>query len=231
MTMRIEVFSDVVCPWCFVGKRRLEQALTLVRGRRPEAAAAAEVVWKAFELNPALPREGVDRAAYRRAKFGSLERSQLLDARLLEAGDSVGIPFAFEKIRRTPNTFDAHRLLWLARSLGPRDTDPSAGSRVQNALAEALFRAYFLEGRDVGDHAVLAELAEAAGIPRGRAESLLRGREGEAEARTDEDRAWRSGIQGVPHFLIDGRLSISGAQSAEVIAGAIDEALRLGAEA
>jgi predicted DsbA family dithiol-disulfide isomerase len=212
--LRIEVFSDVVCPWCFVGKRRLEEALALIRARRGGAAPAVEVAWRAFELNPGLPREGVDRAAYRRAKFGSPERSQLLDARLLAAGESVGIAFAFDKIQRTPNTFDAHRLLWLAGALG-----------AQNELAEALFRAYFLEGGNVGDHAVLAGLAEAAGVPRVRAESLLRGREGEAEVRTDEDRAWRSGIQGVPHFVIGGVGSISGAQQAEIIAAAIENAL------
>jgi predicted DsbA family dithiol-disulfide isomerase len=211
--LRIEVFSDVVCPWCFVGKRRLEEALALIRARRGGGAPAVEVAWRAFELNPGLPREGVDRAAYRRAKFGSLERSQLLDARLLAAGESAGIAFAFDKIGRTPNTFDAHRLMWLAGALG-----------AQNELAEALFRAYFLEGRNIGDHAVLADLAEAAGVPRARAESLLREREGEAEVRADEERAWKSGIQGVPHFVIGGS-AISGAQSAEIIAAAIEDAL------
>lgn len=218
--LRIEVFSDVVCPWCFVGKRRLEQALALVRRDHPGRAIEVRVVWKPFELNPGLPPEGVDRAAYRRAKFGSLERSQLLDARLLAVGESVGIAFAFDKIRRTPNTFDAHRLLWLADSLGRQD-----------ALAEALFRAYFLDGLNVGDHGVLADLAEASGIPRAQAASLLAGRDGEAEVRTEEDRAWRSGIQGVPHFIIEGAGPISGAQNPEIIAAAIEDGLRYRAEA
>lgn len=218
--LRIEVFSDVVCPWCFVGKRRLEQALALVRRDHPGRAIEVRVVWKPFELNPGLPPEGVDRAAYRRAKFGSLERSQLLDARLLAVGESVGIAFAFDKIRRTPNTFDAHRLLWLADSLGRQD-----------ALAEALFRAYFLDGLNVGDHGVLADLAEASGIPRAQAASLLAGRDGEAEVRTEEDRARRSGIQGVPHFIIEGAGPISGAQNPEIIAAAIEDGLRYRAEA
>jgi predicted DsbA family dithiol-disulfide isomerase len=213
--LRIEIFSDVVCPWCFVGKRRLEQAFALVRRDAPAGREiTSRVVWKPFELNPRLPREGIDRAAYRRAKFGSPEYSQVLDARLLAVGESVGIAFAFDKIQRTPNTFDAHRLLWLAGSIGRQDV-----------LAEALFRAYFLEGRNVGDHGVLADLAEASGIPRERATSLLAGRDGEREVRTEEDRAWRSGIQGVPHFLIEGAAPISGAQSPEVIAAAIRKGL------
>jgi predicted DsbA family dithiol-disulfide isomerase len=218
--LRVEIFSDIVCPWCFVGKRRLEQALAIVRTARPGRAADVRVTWKPFELNPGLPREGIDRAAYRRAKFGSLERSQLLDARLLAVGESVGIQFAFDKIRRTPNTFDAHRLLWLADSLGRQD-----------ALAEALFRAYFLDGLNVGDHGVLADLAAASGILRESAAALLAGRDGEAEVRAQEDRAWRTGIQGVPHFIIDGAREISGAQDPAVIAAAIQDGLGTAAEA
>jgi predicted DsbA family dithiol-disulfide isomerase len=213
--LRIEIVSDVVCPWCFVGKRRLEQAVDLVRRDGPAPAFVLRVVWKPFELNPGIPRDGIERAAYRRAKFGSLEYSQLLDARLLAVGESVGIPFAFDRIQRTPNTFDAHRLLWLAESVGRQD-----------ALAEALFRAYFLDGKNVGDHDVLTELAEAAGIPRDRAASLLAGREGEREVRMEEDWAWRSGIQGVPHFIVDGAAPVSGAQTPEILAAAIRDALR-----
>ena len=218
--LHIEIFSDVVCPWCFVGKRRLEQALALVRRDHPGREIDVRVTWRPFELNPGLPREGVDRAAYRRAKFGSLERSQLLDARLVDAGESAGIAFAFDKIQRTPNTFDAHRLVWLADSLGGQD-----------ALVEALFRAYFLDGLNVGDHGALEDLAEGSGIPRARAASLLAGREGEAEVRTDENRAWTSGIQGVPHFIIGGTHPISGAQSPAIIAAAIEDVLRTTAEA
>lgn len=218
--VRVDVVSDVVCPWCFVGKRRLEQALGALRAARPGRDLGVRVTFKPFELNPGLPREGIDRAAYRRAKFGSAERIQLMDARLAAVGGGVGIHFAFDKIRRTPNTFDAHRLLWLAESLGRQD-----------ALAEALFRAYFLEGLDVGDHGVLADLAAASGVPRARAAALLAGRDGEAEVRTEEDRAYRSGIQGVPHFSIDGVHEISGAQDSALIAAAIEDRLGLAAEA
>jgi predicted DsbA family dithiol-disulfide isomerase len=220
MMVRIEAISDVVCPWCFVGKRRLEQALATVRRGRPGREIDVRVTWRPFELNPGLPRDGVDRAAYRRAKFGSLERSRLLDARLLAAGESAGIAFAFDKIQRTPNTFDAHRLLWLADFLGRQD-----------ALAEALFRAYFLDGLNVGEHGVLTDLAEASGIPRARAASLLAGRDGEAEVRAEENRAWTSGIQGVPHFIIGGTYPISGAQNPEIIAAAIQDMLGSAAEA
>ena len=218
--VRVDVVSDVVCPWCFVGKRRLERALATLRGAHPGRDLGIRVTFKPFELNPGLPREGIDRAAYRRAKFGSAERLRLMDARLAAAGESVDIRFAFDKIRRTPNTFDAHRLLWLAESLGTQD-----------ALAEALFRAYFLDGRDVGDHAVLTDLAAASGIPRARAAALLAGREGEPEVRTEEDGALRAGIQGVPHFSIDGVYQISGAQDSSLIAAAIQDRLGSAAEA
>jgi predicted DsbA family dithiol-disulfide isomerase len=212
--LKIEVISDVVCPWCFVGKRRLEQALALIRGRHPRRTAETQVVWKPFELNPGLPRDGMDRAAYRRAKFGTLEYARMLDARLVAAGEDAGIPFAFEKIRRTPNTFDAHRLLWLAETRGRQDR-----------LAEALFRAYFIDGLDVGDHAVLADLAQRSGIARADAGSLLAGREGEAEVRAEQERVSTLGIHAVPHFLIEGGAGISGAQKPEVLAAAIEEGL------
>lgn len=218
--VRVDVVSDVVCPWCFVGKRRLEQALATLRDAHPGRDLGVRVTFKPFELNPGLPRDGIDRAAYRRAKFGSLERSQLLDARLVAVGEGAGIRFAFDKIQRTPNTFDAHRLLWLAESLGRQD-----------AVAEALFRAYFLDGRDVGDPAVLADLAAASGIPRERTAALLAGREGEPEVRAEENRALRSGIQGVPHFSIDGVYQISGAQDSSLIAAAIQDRLGSAAEA
>jgi predicted DsbA family dithiol-disulfide isomerase len=218
--LRIEVVSDVVCPWCFVGKRRLEQALALVGRGRPDGLDV-RIAWKPFELNPSLPKDGIDRETYRRTKFGSLKHSQLLDARLLAVGESVGIPFAFDKIHRTPNTFDAHRLLWLAETVGRQDQ-----------LAEALFRGYFLEGLDVGDHAVLTDLAERSGIPSAATTSLLEGRQGEAEVRSEENRAYQSGIHAVPHFLVEGAPGISGAQAPEIIAAAIKSGLTtLGREA
>src|SRR5262249_28657201 len=130
MSLQVEVFSDVICPWCYIGKHRLEKALRLLGTEAP-----AEVVWRPFELNPGMPGAGIPRREYRTAKFGSWERAQALDARVARSGAQDGIPFAFERMERTPNTLKAHRLIWLAQREG-----------VQNALVDALFRAYFTEG-------------------------------------------------------------------------------------
>jgi|SRR6185312_14312575 len=205
--MRIDVFSDVVCPWCFVGKRRLEQALDAAK------LADAEVHWHAFQLNPDLPPEGVDRRQYLEAKFGpgAIER---IHARLDEAGKSAGIDFQFDKIQRSPNTLDAHRLLWLA---GTQDR--------QGALKEALLRAYFLEGRDVGDRVVLADIAARAGMD-GDIPAWLASDAGVREVREDLLQAARLQISGVPFFIFEGRLALSGAQPPEVFQQALDAARR-----
>jgi len=129
------VVSDVICPWCFMAKRNLEKALQIVG---PELQM--EITWSAFELNPEMPKEGMDRRQYRSKKFGSWEYSQSLDAQVVEAGASAGITFRHDLIARTPNTFNAHRLIWLAQEEG-----------VQDAVVESLFRAYFTQGQDVGD--------------------------------------------------------------------------------
>jgi predicted DsbA family dithiol-disulfide isomerase len=203
--VRIDVFSDVVCPWCFVGKRRLEQALAGAK------IADAEVHWHAFQLNPDLPPEGVDRRQYLEAKFGpgAMER---IHARLDEAGKSAGIEFQFSKIDRSPNTLDAHRLLWLAGTQGR-----------QGALKEALLRAYFLEGQDVGDRTVLAGIAAQAGLEAD-IPAWLASDAGIREVRTDLAQAARLQISGVPFFIFDGRLALAGAQSPEVFLQALDEA-------
>src|SRR5690242_9620634 len=128
----IEVVSDVVCPWCFIGKRRLEKALALA------GQESAQIHWKAYELNPQAPKEGLDRQAYRTRKFGSAAYARELETRVIQAGAGDGIEFRFDRIERVPNTLDAHRLIWLAGRDG--------GS--QDAIVEDLFRAYFIEGRD-----------------------------------------------------------------------------------
>lgn len=210
MAIRIEVYSDVICPWCFVGKRRFEAALEALDRR-----GAFAVVWRPFELNPDMPREGMDRRAYRVAKFGSLERSRALDARLEAVGAGVGIGFAFERIARTPNTFDAHRLIDFAQREG-------AGE----AVVEALFRRYFEGGEDVGRHEVLLDVARAAGLDAGAVGAMLAGDAGAAEVRAAEDEAWRLGITGVPMFVIDGRPRIAGAQDAGTVAEVLRDCLR-----
>jgi predicted DsbA family dithiol-disulfide isomerase len=208
MGVTVEVASDVICPWCFVGKRRLERAAGLLAGRH-----AVMVAWRPFRLNPGMPRGGMDRRAYRTARFGSWERSLALEARVAEVGRAEGIAFAFDRIARTPNTLDAHRLLWLAGREGPQD-----------ALAEALFRAYFCEGRDIGDHEVLKAVAAKAGLDAGRIARLLAGEEGVAEVLAEEGQARRLGIDAVPAFLVAGRPALSGAQPAETLAAAIEQA-------
>ena len=212
LRLRVDLVSDVICPWCFVGKRRLEKALRALAART--GSVEPEVVWHPFELNPEMPRDGIDRRAYREAKFGSLETSRGLDARLTAVGLDEGIPFAFERIRRTPNTFDAHRLIWLAQQ-----------ESVQEPVVESLFRKYFLEGEDVGQRAILVDVAIASGLGRDQVERFLEGGDGVAAVRQAEAEARNLGIHGVPHFIINGRYSISGAQRAEVFAEAFERAL------
>ncbi|MCP5114329.1 MAG: DsbA family oxidoreductase [bacterium] len=202
----VHVISDVVCPWCYVGKRRLEIAF----GQLSEPPSVV-VQWLPFQLNPAMPAEGVDRNAYRQAKFGSIEKSTELDARLVSVGKEVGIEFRFDLIERTPNTFDAHRLVWAAAKQGS-----------QNALVERLFRAYFVEGRDVGGSEVLIEIAETEGIEG--AAKLFESEESVDRVKQELDIARGLQVQGVPFFVFGRRLSVSGAQTPEVLLAAFQEA-------
>ena len=207
--LRLEVVSDIICPWCYVGKRRLEEALTLVASDAP-----VTVTWRPFELNPTMPAGGLDRREYRTRKFGSWERSRQLDAEVAAAGAEDGLAFHHDRILRTPNTFDAHRLVWLAGREG-----------FQTQLVEDLFRAYFVEGRDVGDRAVLADIAVAAGASRAPIETFLGGDGGATEVRQEEEALHRLGINGVPTVLAHGRLLFSGAQRAQLMASAIRESV------
>jgi predicted DsbA family dithiol-disulfide isomerase len=204
MPVQIEIVSDVVCPWCFIGKRRLEQALARVQ-------AKVEVVWRPFQLNPGLPEEGMERELYVQRKFGSAGPG--VYARVAAVGASVGIPFAFERIVRQPNTVAAHQLIGLA----------SRGAR-QDAMVETLFRGYFLEGADLTRRADLVSLAGQAGLDPAAAHACLEDR---ASRRTveDADRQARAlGVEGVPFFIFDRRLAVSGAQEPEVLVQAIERA-------
>jgi predicted DsbA family dithiol-disulfide isomerase len=210
MKPTIEAFSDVICPWCYIGKRRLEKALELLGDRH-----AVQVLWRPFELNPEMPPGGIDRRAYRTAKFGSWERSLELQARVATVGAEVGIPFAFDRIARTPNTFDAHRLIWYAQTEGKQD-----------ALVEALFRAYFIEGRDLGDRWVLANIAAESGLDQAEIEGFLASDRGAVDVRHEVERGRRLGIDGVPHFLINGKVALSGAQEPGTILAAIEVSIQ-----
>ncbi len=204
----IEVVSDVVCPWCYIGKRRLEKALVSLGG-----AVRARVTWLPFQLNPGMPRAGMARAEYRRAKFGSPERGRQLDARVAAEGAAEGIAFAFERIERTPNTIASHQLIDLAQQQERGD-----------ALVEALFRAYFEEARDIGDPAVLLQIAQSCGLERRDVEARWADRD-DAQRIAQLEAGLRSlGISAVPTFVFDRRSGISGAHPPESLAEAIREA-------
>ena len=206
--MKIEVVADVVYPWCNIGKRRLEKALALVG-----ADARPEVTWLPFQLNPGMPPEGMPRAEYRRAKFGSVERGRQLDARVAAEGRGEGIEFAFERMQRTPNTFAAHQLIDLAQERG-------AGG----AVVDALFRAYFEEARDIGERGVLLAIGEAAGLPRAEVEARWADAAQARRVAQLEESMKQLGVSGVPTFILEGKFGVSGAQPPEAFAAAIREA-------
>lgn len=193
--MRIDVVSDMICPWCYLGKRRLEAALA----RRPDLRA--EVHWLPFELNPAMPEGGLPRDEYLAPKLGGLEAMRTAQERLAALGASEGVEYRFERITRSPNTRAAHALAGIAAEAGRAD-----------ALLEALFRAYFSEGRDVGDLATLVTLAGEVGLDAAEVEARLASRRDwpAVEQAGAEIRA--AGISGVPFFILDRRLALSGAQ-------------------
>jgi predicted DsbA family dithiol-disulfide isomerase len=199
--INIDIVADVVCPWCFIGKRRLESALNGFELEQP-----ARLFWRPFELNPELPRSGVPRKSYLEHKFGSGKRIQEIQARVTAAGTKEGIIFNYGSMTRMPNTLDAHRLLWMA----DRGT-------VQNALAEALFNAFFVEGLDIGSHAVLVALGERVGIEPAVTAKFLASEDGVNEVRREQWIAHELGVNAVPYFIINGRYGFSGAQDCETI--------------
>lgn len=205
----IDIYSDIVCPWCYVGKRRLERALGELKD-----VVKAEVMWRPFQLNPTMPLDGMDRTTYLKVKFGSLEAFGQMKEQLLIAGTEERIPFAFEKIQRTPNTFMAHRLVWYATQQGKQDE-----------VVEALFRAYFLEGKNIGDLKTLTRAAVEAGLDRTETETFLVSDKGVAEVKAEEAVGRRLGIRGVPYFVLNGSIAISGAQPPDIFVSAIRKAL------
>jgi predicted DsbA family dithiol-disulfide isomerase len=194
--MHLDIFSDTICPWCFVGKRRLARALAA----RPQPKLA--IRWRAFQLNPGMPSDGMIRERYIDAKFGSSERAKRIYEAVSAVGASEGINFNFEAIRRTPNTILSHRLLRKASKEG-----------LQEQLLEAMFQAYFIDGRDIGSARVLAEIGESVGIEK--AGAYLASDEGGEEVRAEDSLARRQGINGVPCFIFNYRFLLSGAQEPE----------------
>jgi predicted DsbA family dithiol-disulfide isomerase len=209
--LRIDIWSDIACPWCYVGKRHLEQALAGF----PEANST-EVVWHAFELNPSAPRESKEEGPYNERlakKYGmSPKEAQGRIDHLVAVGKADGLTLDFTRIR-PGNTFDAHRIIHHAREVGKQD-----------AVKERFLRGYLSEGEAIGDPAVVARLAVDAGLDAERVNAILASDDYAREVRTDEAEANRLGIHGVPFFVIGGRYAVSGAQPAELIGRALQQA-------
>jgi predicted DsbA family dithiol-disulfide isomerase len=206
---RIDIISDAICPWCFIGKRQLERALDLLEKDR----LRFDVYWNPFQLNPDMPAEGVERQKYREAKFGGPERARQIDQRVTEAAANVGLEFHLDRLTRTPNTVDAHRLIRMAGQKG-----------VQDAVVEALFEAYFCNGADLGDAAKLAEIGQQGGLDPEEVRAMLAGDEHRREVLSGDQMARNAGIQGVPSFALQGHVLFSGAVPAHEMADAFRRA-------
>ena len=209
MKLVVDVISDVICPWCYIGKRRLEKAIAALDGQHD-----VQVHWHPFQLNPMMPKEGISRKEYRTRKFGSWERSLELDAKVIAVGKAEGIQFAFDKIERTPNTVDAHRLIWLAGQNG-----------CQDAVVEALFVAYFTEGKDIGNRQTLVNVTAEAGLECQVAESMLGSDEGMDVIEKAGKLSQRHGVTGVPFFIINNAITLSGAQEPDTFLEAFRQAV------
>ncbi len=205
--MQIDIVSDTVCPWCFIGKRKLERALEL----RPDTTF--DIRWRAYRLDPTIPREGVDRKAYMKAKFGDSPRASAMGDAIRAAGESVNIAFAFDRIEKRPDTIDSHRLIRWAASAGK-----------QTEIVERLFAAYFEKGRDIGDRDVLLSVAADVGMDTDLVGELLAGDSDRDLIEQEDALAHRMGISGVPTFIFANKYLISGAQDSDKLVRVIDQA-------
>ncbi len=203
----IDVVSDVVCPWCYIGKRRLERALEL----RPEVAV--EIRWRPFFLNPWVPREGMSRDDYLETKFGSVEAYKTMAKRVAAAAAAEGLVYALDKIARQPNTIDCHRLILWAHARGDAA-----------AMKQRLMQLYFAEGADLSDREVLAEATRAGGLDPDQVRRDLASDKDVDLVTQEAERAAQAGIGGVPFFIFNNRLGVSGAQAPEALAEALDRA-------
>jgi predicted DsbA family dithiol-disulfide isomerase len=206
-TRTLDIVSDAICPWCWIGKRHLADALAELA----QDGLAFTIRWRPFQLNPEMPVEGVVRAEYRAQKFGSVERGAELDRNVAEAGRAAGLTFRHDRMARTPNTIAAHRVIRMAEDHG-----------VQDAVVEALFQGYFHDGQDIGDAATLDTLAAAAGL--NGVAAMLAGPEHMAEVLAEDRAARQGGISGVPSFLMDRHLLFSGAMPGPRMADAFRRA-------
>ena len=212
---RIDIVSDAICPWCYIGRRQLENALATLA----DEGLHFSLHWNPFQLNPDMPKEGRDRAAYRAWKFGGAERAAAGDVRVTEAAASVGLVFRSDLMLRTPNTLDAHRLVWFASQKGP-----ALFGGVQDTVMNAIFTAYFTEGRDIGDPGVLADCAGEVGLDREEVEKFLAGDLAAREMLAADQAAREAGVNGVPSFFLDGYALFSGAMPADAMVDAFRKA-------
>ncbi len=206
---RIDVISDAICPWCYIGKRQLEKALDILE----KEGLRFNVFWNPFQLNPDMPAEGVERKAYREAKFGGAERARQIDQRVTDAASSVGLDYHLDRLTRTPNTVNAHRLIRMAGQKG-----------VQDAVVEAMFDAYFCNGADLGDPQTLAGIGETGGLDRAEVLAMLASEANAQEVLAGDQMARNAGIQGVPSFALQGHVLFSGAVPGEEMANAFRRA-------
>lgn len=202
----IDIISDVVCPWCYIGKRRLEAALKLV----PEIKT--EIRWRPYQLDATIPPEGLPRQAYMEKKFGSAEKLNAIYERITQIGHELHIDFQFQNITIAPNTMNAHRMIRWA-----------AGER-QDAMVEALFRSFFIEGKNLADRSDLIEIGAVAGFPRAALSQLLESDEDRQAVRDEIDAAQQMGIQGVPFFIFGQKYAVSGAEAPDHLAAAMRQA-------
>jgi predicted DsbA family dithiol-disulfide isomerase len=204
--LTIDVVSDVVCPWCYLGEKRLDAALA-------EEPQPVQVRWRPYQLDPTIPSGGLDRAEYMAKKFGRDGRLQTVHDNLTRLGAEVGVPFAFDKIKRSPNTLDAHRLIRWGLSAG-----------AQAKAVDRLFTAHFVEGRDIGERAVLVEIASECGLEAETVEKLLANGADIDLVREEIAQAQAIGVSGVPFFIFAGRLGVPGAQEVSVLRRAMTQA-------
>ena len=211
-SVNIDIVSDVMCPWCYIGKKRLEAAV-----RDLPEDVEVDVRWRPYQLDPTLPKEGKDRAQYLSEKFGGSERAKQIYANIVDAGREEDIPFDFEAIAVSPNTLDAHRVIRWAASEAPG---------VQDRLVDLLFKAFFIDGKNIGDNAILLDAAEQAGMDRAITEGLLAGQADCLEVEQEIEIARKMGVTGVPCFILENKYAVMGAQSADVLTNAIRDVAR-----
>jgi predicted DsbA family dithiol-disulfide isomerase len=203
----IDVVSDVMCPWCYIGKKRLDDAIAQLGDEIP-----VDVRWRPYQLDPTLPKEGKDRRSYLEDKFGGPEGAERAYATVRDAGAEDGIGFRFEDIEVSANTLDAHRLVRWAGSMG---------ADVQGRMVDILFRMYFEDGRNIGDDAVLMEAAGEAGLDPAVVSGLLSSDADRDKVSDEIAVSQQMGVTGVPCFILDGKYAVMGAQSADVLVNAI----------